>query len=362
MSKSNPAQSRAYLRLKIRIQEKAGAPEMNDPTLNIGIKSISSEVENIFNGRKILITGGAGFIGSWLCDLFIEFNSSVTCLDNFSSGSIENINSLINYKNFKIVRADVNSWSPDEKFDVIVHCASIPSPEDYVSRPVEAILPNSIGLLSLLENCRKNDSKLLFTSTSEVYGDAKTVPTPEAYWGYVNPTGLRSCYDESKRFGEALCMAYFRQYGIDVRIARIFNSYGPRIDVNARYARVIPKFITQALKNEPITVHGDGRQTRSFTYITDTITALIKILVNNKAKGEVINIGNPQEVSILELANLIKKLVRSSSQIVFTNPRPDDPLRRCPDITKAKQLLAWEPKVTLNEGLKYTLEWFRKVV
>ena len=335
---------------------------MLDPILNMGINSILLDVENVFDKKNILVTGGAGFIGSWLCDVFIKFKSNVTCLDNLSSGKIVNINHLLNQKNFKFAHADVNSWRSDEKFDVIVHCASIPSPDDYLRRPVDAILPNSLGILGLLEKSRKNDSTILFTSTSEVYGDATAVPTPEVYWGNVNPIGLRSCYDESKRFGEALCMAYFRQYGVDVRIARIFNSYGPRLDVNAKYARVIPKFIMQVLKNEPITIHGDGKQTRSFTYITDTITALLKILVNEKAKGEVVNVGYPQEVSILELANLIRKLVGSSSHIVFTKPRPDDPRRRCPDITKAKQLLGWTPKVTLNEGLKYTIGWFRKVV
>ena len=333
---------------------------MSDPIVGRGIESILSNVENVFGGRRVLVTGGAGFIGSWLCDILLACNAHVTCVDNLSSGRLENVGHLIGREGFKLVNADVNKWSSDEVFDFIVHCASTPSPEDYMSRPVETALTNSIGLLSLLEYCRRKGSTLLFTSTSEVYGDAAVIPTPEEYYGYVNPVGLRSCYDESKRFGEALCMAYFRQYKVDVRIARIFNSYGPRLDVKARYARVIPKFIGQALRNEPITVHGDGRQTRSFTYITDTVAALAKMLAREEVRGEAVNIGNPHEISIFELANMIIKLTGSSSKIVFTEPRPDDPKRRCPDIGKAKKLLGWAPRVQLEEGLKYTIEWFRR--
>ncbi|MBC7091571.1 MAG: SDR family oxidoreductase [Nitrososphaeria archaeon] len=321
-----------------------------------------SSFKGFFGGHRILVTGGAGFIGSWLCDALVELGAKVVCLDNLSSGRVDNIKHLLNSGRFEFVNADVSSWCAGEGFDVIVHGASIPSPEDYMSRPVETLLSNSIGLLKLLENARENGSILLYMSTSEVYGDAAIIPTPETYYGYVNPIGLRSCYDESKRFGEALCMAYFRQYNVDVRIARIFNSYGPRLDVNARYARVVPRFILQALRNEPITVHGDGRQTRSFTYITDTVAALVMMLAKDTVRGEVLNVGNPKETSILELAEKIIKLTGSSSKIVFTEPRPDDPRRRCPDIRRAKELIGWEPKVQLEEGLKYTIEWFRKCV
>lgn len=311
-------------------------------------------------GCKILVTGGAGFIGSWLCDTLVGLGAKVTCLDNLSSGRIDNIKHLLGNENFDFVNVDVSRWFSEERFDIIVHGASVPSPYDYMNLPIETMLPNSIGLINLLENARKNGSTLLFMSTSEVYGDAMIVPTPETYYGYVNPIGLRSCYDESKRFGEALCMAYFRQYNVDVRIARIFNSYGPRLDVNARYARVISRFILQALRDEPITVHGDGRQTRSFAYITDTVTALVKMLANDRVKGEVLNIGNPQEISILELAEMVIKLTGSQSKIVFTESRPDDPKRRCPDISKTRKLIGWEPKVSLEDGLRYTIEWFRR--
>ncbi|MES4787575.1 MAG: NAD-dependent dehydratase [Nitrospiraceae bacterium] len=333
---------------------------MLDDVAKNDIRAIIRELDpDTFNGKKVLVTGGAGFIGSWLCDVLVESGTYITCLDNLSSGSLKNVNSIIRHERFKFINADVNEWSSNEKFDIIIHCASIPSPEDYMTRPIEAVLPNSLALINMLEKARKDGSTLLFTSTSEVYGDATVIPTPEEYWGYVNPIGLRSCYDESKRFGEALCFAYHRQYGVDVRIARIFNTYGPKIDVNAGYARVIPRFIMQALRGEPITVHGDGRQTRSFTYITDTITALIKMLATSKAEGEVINIGNPHETSIIELANMIKKLTNSTSPILFTKPRPDDPRRRCPDITKAEKILGWEPRTSLEEGLKRTIKWMK---
>jgi len=330
--------------------------------MNDTLESIINEFsKDTFKSKRILVTGGAGFLGSWLCEVLLKLGAQVVCLDNLSSGRFENVKHLINNENFSFVKGDVVDFCPNG-FDYIIHGASLPSPDDYMSKPVNTMLPNSIGLLNCLESARKNGATLLYLSTSEVYGNAEMIPTPEDYWGKVNPIGLRSCYDEGKRFGEALCMAYFRQYNTDIRIARIFNTYGPKIDVNSKYARVIPKFIMQALKNEPLTIHGDGKQTRSFAYVTDTITALIKMLIEDKARGEVINVGNPHEVSILELANTIIKLANSSSKIVFVKPRPDDPIRRCPDITKAKKLLKWEPKVPLEDGLKYTIAWFRKMI
>ncbi|MEM4576624.1 MAG: UDP-glucuronic acid decarboxylase family protein [Candidatus Nezhaarchaeales archaeon] len=312
--------------------------------------------------KTFLITGGAGFIGSWLTETLVELGAKVTVLDNLSSGSIENIKHLFNCGNFDFIEADVSNYKNNRIYDYIVHAASIPAPDMYVTRPVETMLPNSIGTLNILEVSRKYGSRVLFLSTSEVYGDARVVPTPENYWGYVNPIGIRSCYDESKRFGEALCMAYFRQYGIDVRIARIFNTYGPRLDPNACYARVISKFIIQALRGDPITIYGDGKQTRSFLYITDAIEALVKFLLIDGLSGEVVNIGSPHEITILELANIIKRLTGSNSPIEFHPPRPDDPKRRCPDISKAQRILNWNPKVSLHDGLELTIAWFKKVI
>ena len=263
---------------------------------------------------------------------------------------------------FRFVEGDASKFKIEMGYDLLVHAASLPAPDIYVNRPVENMLSNSLGLLNVLEASRKHDSVVLYTSTSEVYGDAETIPTSETYWGRVNPIGVRSCYDEAKRFGEALCMAYHRQYGVDVRIARLFNTYGPRLDPNANYARVISRFIIQALRNNPLTVHGDGKQTRSFLYISDAVNALVRMMIKENLKGEVVNIGNPSEITILELAELVKRLTNSKSPIQFQPPRPDDPRRRCPDISKAKSLLGWEPKTTLEEGLMLTIEWFRKVL
>jgi UDP-glucuronate decarboxylase len=221
------------------------------------------------------------------------------------------------------------------------------------------MLSNSLGTLNVLEASRKHESTILYTSTSEVYGDADVIPTPETYWGKVNPVGVRSCYDESKRFSEALCTAYHRQYGLDIKIVRIFNVYGPRLDPNASYARVVSRFIIQALKNEPITIHGNGTQTRSFCYISDTVNALIRMLPSKRLKGEVVNIGSPNEITILDLAKMVKKLTESKSPFVFLPPRPDDPKRRCPEISKAKQLLGWMPKISLKDGLRRTIKWFK---
>ncbi|MEM3833398.1 MAG: UDP-glucuronic acid decarboxylase family protein [Thermoprotei archaeon] len=330
--------------------------------MDVTTKLITSQLSHkLLKDKKVLVTGGAGFLGSWLCETLIWLGARVTCLDNLSTGKIENIKHLGTFENFSFVKADVAEFCPDG-FDYIIHGASLPSPDDYMRRPVEAMLPNSLGLLKCLENARKDHSVLLYLSTSEVYGDAEVIPTPEAYWGKVNPISLRSCYDESKRFGEALCMAYFRQYNVDVRIARIFNTFGPRLDINVEYARVIPKFIIQALRYEPITVHGDGKQTRSFCYVSDMVVGLLKFMICEECRGEVMNFGNPHEITILELAHLIKKLTNSQSEIIFLHSRPDDPRRRSPDISKARKLLNWEPKVSLNNGLSYTIEWFKEMM
>lgn len=212
----------------------------------------------------------------------------------------------------------------------------------------------------MLELARKHDSKILFASTSEVYGDAQVVPTSETYWGNVNPTGMRSCYDEGKRFGEALFMAYHRQYGLDVRIARIFNSYGPRLRAEGAYGRVVSRFITQALAGQPLTLYGDGKQTRSFCYITDTAKGLLLFLANEGARGEVLNVGNYEEVTILELAQRIRRLANSTSSITFYPLPKDDPKRRCPDMDRTQRLLGWKPRISLEQGLVRTIRWFQR--
>jgi UDP-glucuronate decarboxylase len=313
-----------------------------------------------FESKKVLVTGGAGFLGSWMCDALHKLGAEVACLDNLSTGKLENVNHLIGEKNFEFLKQDVVELKTNKKFDYILHLASRASPEEYQQHPNETLLANSVGSLNLLELARQCDATIFYASSSEVYGDAKVVPTPESYWGYVNPIGARSCYDEGKRFGEALFMAYRREYGLDVRIARIFNTYGPRLREDGAYARALSRFIAQALANREITVYGDGSQTRSFSYVSDTITALLLLLKSERAKGEVLNVGNPDEITILELAEEIKGLTKSKSRITFQPLPPDDPKRRCPSIDKAKRILGWEPKVTLKEGLIKTVKWFKK--
>jgi UDP-glucuronate decarboxylase len=290
----------------------------------------------------------------------INLKANVYCLDNLSTGRLNHIRHLQPNSKFSFIQADVNKWNPNEEFDFIVHGASIPSPEDYSQRPVDTMLPNSLGLFTLLKYAASTGAIILYTSTSEIYGDAELIPTPEEYWGKVNPIGIRSSYDESKRFGEAMCISFLRQYDVDVRIVRLFNTYGPRLDPSTRYSRVVPRLILQALRNKPLTIHSNGLQTRSFQYVTDTIIAILKTMQNNKAKGKILNIGSPQEISILTLAHKIKNLTASNSNFQFRPERPDDPKRRCPDISKAKKLLDWKPQVPLEEGLTHTIEWFKE--
>jgi len=319
---------------------------------------VTSGIGDAFEDANVLLTGGAGFVGSWLCDILIHLNARVTCLDNLSSGRISNIDH-IQSERFTFVNQDVCRFETEERYDYILHLASIASPEDYEKRPDEALLSNSLGSYRVSEAARKDGSTILFASSSEVYGDAEVVPTPESYWGNVNSMGVRSCYDEAKRFGESLFMAYHRRYGVDVRIARIFNTFGPRMRADGAYARVIPRFITQALRDQAMTVYGDGSQTRSFCYIADTVKALLLQLVEKNARGDVLNIGNACEITILELAKKIRDAVQSGSEITFYPSRPDDPKRRCPDLTKVKKILGWTPKTSLSDGLDKTIEWFR---
>lgn len=313
-----------------------------------------------FPSRRVLVTGGAGFVGSWVCDLVVRANAFVHCIDNLSTGLEDNINHLLGAKNFTFAERDVtHPDSKDEQYDLILHLASRASAEEYQKHPIQTLLANSVGTWNMLELARKNDATMLYTSSSEVYGDCQVIPTPETHWGRVNPIGVRSCYDEGKRFGEALCMAYQRSHGLDVRIIRIFNTFGPRIREDGTYGRAVSRFIAQALKGHDITVYGDGTQTRSFCYVTDTLTGILKVITADEAKGEVFNIGNPYEMSILELARKVNELAGNKSKIVHKSLPSDDPIRRCPDISKAKQLLGWEPKIGLDDALKKTIEWFR---
>lgn len=329
------------------------------------IKESLEEFEGNIRGKRFLITGGAGFLGSWFCDVLNQFKAKIICVDNLSSGALANIKHLIKEKNFKFLRKDVKKFSFKGKVDYLVHMACIASPPLYQKYPLETLNTNVLGTINMLELAKKLRVKsFLFTSTSETYGDAKIFPTPEDYFGYVNPVGPRSVYDEGKRIAETYCYYYFRQFGLPVRIARIFNTYGPRLDIKSTslYGRVIIKFIYQALNNLPITVYGDGKQTRSFCYITDQIIGLFKLLLKDSLDGKVINIGSDEEIRIIDLAKKVKKLTNSKSKIVFLPLPPDDPKRRRPDITKAKKLLGFKPMVKLDEGLKRTIEWTKEVV
>ncbi len=310
---------------------------------------------------NVVVTGGAGFIGSWLCDRLIENGHRVICIDNLSSGSKENFQHLLRHKRFKFIERDVRDLIGIKgPVECVFHLASKASPIDFREHAIDILLTNSLGTLNMLELARKKKARFLLASTSEVYGDPKEHPQRESYWGNVNPVGVRSCYDESKRFAEALTMAYHRKYGLDVRIARIFNTFGPRMRRDD--GRAVPNFIVQALEDRPITVYGDGTQTRSFCYITDLVEGLVRLATTDALGGEIVNLGNPQEVSILEVANLIKKLAGSRSRMVFKPLPQDDPVRRKPDISKAKEILRWKPVTPLREGLQATIEYFRKIL
>ncbi len=314
-----------------------------------------------FKGSRVLVTGGAGFIGSWLVDtLYAAGASRITIIDNLSTGDEGNVKHLLATGKVRLVRKPVEEVEVDECYDYVFHLAARPAPDDYQKHPVETMLVSSEGTRRALEVARRCDARFFLASTSEVYGDPEIVPTPEDYWGRVNPIGPRSPYDEGKRYAEALTAAYVREYGVDARIARIFNTYGPRLDLRlGGYGRVVTKFILQALRGEPLTIHGDGRQTRSFLYITDLIDGIVRLVARDRVPHLVYNLGSDQEITILELALLVKKLTGSSSEIIHTPPRPDDPRRRRPDITRAREVLGWEPRVSLEEGLRETIEWVR---
>lgn len=308
---------------------------------------------------NILVSGAAGFIPSHMCDRLLAEGHTVVGLDNFLTGVPANLAHLHGERRFKFVEQDVTRpFQVAGKFDAVLHMASPASPRDYMECPIETLEVGSIGTRNLLEVALAHHALFLLTSTSECYGDPLVHPQVETYWGNVNPVGPRSCYDESKRFAEAITMAYHRKYGLRTRIARIFNTYGPRMKLND--GRVVPSFLDQALRREPLTVYGDGSQTRSFCYVDDLVDGLYRLLSSDEVYP--VNLGNPREMTIREFAETILGLLKSDSPITYEPLPEDDPKQRKPDITKARELLGWEPRVDLEEGLERTIEYFRPSV
>ncbi|MCS6998156.1 MAG: SDR family oxidoreductase [Aquificaceae bacterium] len=306
---------------------------------------------------RVLITGVAGFIGSHLCERFLREGFQVIGMDNFLTGLPDNIAHLFGDRAFHFVHYNVVNYIYIEgPVDLVVHLACPASPIDYMNHPIHTMKVDSLGTLHTLGLAKLKRARYILASSSEVYGSPQVHPQTEEYWGHVNPVGPRSVYDEAKRFSEALCMAYHREHGLDVRIARIFNTYGPRM--RKRDGRVIPTFIDRALRGKPLPIHGDGSQTRSFCYIEDLVEGLFRLSVAEGLSGQVVNLGNPEEVTIRELAIKIIKVTRSTSELEFLPPRPDDPPRRCPDVSKARKLLQWFPRIPLEEGLEKTVKWF----
>lgn len=313
-----------------------------------------------------LVTGGAGFIGAHVCSELLKKGHRVICLDNLITGNKKNIEEFQSNPLFSYVEHDIIKAPPaiNDEITGIFHLASPASPNkksqtSYINFPIETLLVNSQGTFNLLNLAKEKNARFVFASTSEVYGNPLVSPQPETYFGNVNPNGVRSVYDEGKRFGEAVCMAFFRKFNLDVRIMRIFNTYGDKMQKSD--GRVVSDFINQALEGKPITVFGEGIQTRSFCFIDDLVGGIIALMEKENIAGEVINLGNPVEYKIIDLAKLIKELTGSSSEIVFEPLPEDDPLQRRPDITKAKTLLGFEPKVLLEEGLRKTIEYFKSI-
>jgi len=306
---------------------------------------------------KVLITGGAGFIGSHLCDFLLARGHSVICLDNLLTSDNGNIQHLMSDTNFQFVKQDIaEPFHIDTDIDYVLHLASPASPPDYQRLPIETLKAGSLGTFNALELAKEKKARFLLSSTSEIYGDPRQNPQNEEYWGNVDPVGPRSVYDEAKRFAEALTMAYHRQFGLDTKIVRIFNTYGPGMRKDD--GRVVPTFIVQALQGEPLTVFGDGSHSRSFCYISDLLEGLYRLIQSDL--NSPINLGNPAEVTILELAQKILQLTASRSKVVH-QPLPEgEPRVRRPDIRKANQLLVWKPKIQLDEGLAKTIEWFKE--
>lgn len=305
---------------------------------------------------RIVVLGGAGFLGSHLCDALVKRGDEVVAVDNFSTGSKNNLQQLNNAKNFSVVDADI--CEPIEiagRVDLVLNFASPASPKKYLQIPIQTLQAGSLGTENAAQLALKNNARLIMASTSEVYGDPLTSPQSETYFGNVNPIGVRSCYDEAKRFAEALLMAHSRVSGLNLGIVRIFNTYGPRLDPDD--GRVVSTLISQALSNQDLTVHGDGKQSRSFCYVDDLIRGVIALADSNEIGP--INLGNDKEISVLELANLVLKINQSSNKITFTQAMDDDPQQRCPDLTLAKSKLNWSPTISVEDGLSRTIDWFK---
>jgi UDP-glucuronate decarboxylase len=306
--------------------------------------------------KRILVSGGAGFLGSHLCEKLLGLGHEVVCLDNFFTSARRNVEHLLDDHRFELIRHDVTEPIIIE-VDEIYHLACPASPVHYQRNPVRTIRTAVDGTLNMLDMAREVGARILIASTSEVYGDPKEHPQREAYWGHVNPIGPRACYDEGKRCAESLTVSYARQYAVAARIVRIFNTYGPRMHEND--GRVVSNFVLQALRGEPITIYGKGEQTRSFCYVSDLLEGFVRLLATQEDPGPV-NIGNPSERTIKELAELTIKLTGSKSELRYEALPVDDPTRRCPDITRAKELLGWEPRVGIDEGLTNTIAYFRE--
>lgn len=307
--------------------------------------------------KRVVLSGGAGFIGSHLCDYLLKKGYDVVCVDNLITGRAGNVAHLVGKEKFRLVRRDISKgMSMSGRVDYVLNFASPASPVDYLEHPMETLDVGSLGTRNMLNLAKQKKAVFMQASTSEVYGDPLVNPQPESYWGNVNPTGVRSVYDEAKRFSEALTMAYHRAYGVDTRIARIFNTYGPRMRLND--GRVVPNFIYPALNQKPLTIYGDGAQTRSFCYVSDLVDGVYRLMQSKF--NEPVNLGNPNEITMLEFADVILRMTGSKSRMVFRPPPADDPKVRCPDISRAMRLLKWKPKVGLEEGIGKTVRWFKQ--
>ena len=326
----------------------------------------SSPLRQGFAGRAVLITGGAGFIGSHLSAFALRKGYRVIVIDNLITGREENLANLHSNPNFTFIKADITKLQANQPplftfnfpLSHVFHLASPASPPKYQHWPIETLRVNSLGTELMLELAKNNQARFIYASTSEVYGDPAIHPQVETYWGNVNSFGPRSCYDEAKRYGEAMCYTYLNNFNVDVRVARIFNTYGPHMDPTD--GRVISNLVNQAIKNKPLTIYGDGTQTRSFCYVADLVKGLWK-LATKEVTGEVINLGNPNEITMDQVAEIIKDLSESKSEIIYKALPADDPKRRQPDISKAKQLLDWQPEVKLEDGLLKTIKYFRQL-